>query len=106
MLDFVFFLLSLAVSFTKSSMYFNFVDYFFAGHEVTTIEEACKTARIFVTATGCTSILRGEHFEAMLEDTIICNIGHFDCEIDVDWLNKNCANKDLVQPQVSLIYQL
>ena len=87
-------------------MYFDYVDYFSTGHEVTTIEEACKTARIFVTATGCTSILRGEHFEAMLEDTIICNIGHFDCEIDVDWLNKNCASKDLVQPQVSLIYQL
>lgn len=70
------------------------------GHEVTTMEEAVKTARIFVTATGCASILRGEHFEAMLEDSIVCNIGHFDCEIDVDWLNKNCASKDLVQPQV------
>lgn len=70
------------------------------GYEVTTIEEALKTARIFVTATGCTSILRGEHFEQMLEDSIVCNIGHFDCEIDIDWLNNNCASKDLVQPQV------
>lgn len=70
------------------------------GHEVTTMEEAVKSARIFVTATGCTSILRAEHFENMLEDSIVCNIGHFDCEIDVDWLNNNCASKDLVQPQV------
>lgn len=70
------------------------------GYEVTTMEEAVKTARIFVTATGCTSILVGEHFEAMLEDSIVCNIGHFDCEIDIDWLNNNCASKDLVQPQV------
>ena len=73
------------------------------GYEVTTIEEALKTARIFVTATGCTSILRGEHFEQMLEDSIVCNIGHFDCEIDIDWLNNNCASKDLVQPQVNVL---
>lgn len=70
------------------------------GYEVTTMEEAVKTARIYVTTTGCTSIVRGEHFEEMLEDSIVCNIGHFDCEIDVDYLNKNAKSKDLVQPQV------
>jgi len=59
-----------------------------------------KTARIFVTTTGCTSILTGEHFTNMLEDSIVCNIGHFDCELDIAWLNENCASKDLVQPQV------
>ena len=59
-----------------------------------------KIARIYVTATGCTSIIRAEHFDAMLEDSIVCNIGHFDCEIDVDYLNNNCTDKDLVQPQV------
>ncbi|XP_067930455.1 adenosylhomocysteinase B-like [Watersipora subatra] len=70
------------------------------GYEVTTMEEAVKSARIFVTSTGCTSILRAEHFSEMLEDSIVCNIGHFDCEIDIEWLNNNCASKDLVQPQV------
>ncbi|KAF6034321.1 AHCY [Bugula neritina] len=70
------------------------------GYEVTTMEEAVKTARIYVTTTGCTSIVRGEHFEEMLDDSIVCNIGHFDCEIDVDYLNKNAKSKDLVQPQV------
>lgn len=67
---------------------------------MTTMEEAVKTARIYVTSTGCSGILRAEHFNAMLEDSIVCNIGHFDCEIDVDWLNKNCVDKSVVQPQV------
>ena len=70
------------------------------GYEVTTIDEACKYARIFVTTTGCKDIIKGEHFEQMPEDAIVCNIGHFDCEIDVAWLNANCASKDTVKPQV------
>jgi len=70
------------------------------GYEVSTIEESLKEARIFVTSTGCKGILRPEHFTAMLEDTIVCNIGHFDCEIDVAWLNDNCAKKEQIQPQV------
>jgi len=70
------------------------------GYEVSTIEESLKEARIFVTSTGCKGILRPEHFTAMLEDTIVCNIGHFDCEIDVAWLNANCAKKEEIQPQV------
>jgi len=70
------------------------------GYEVSTIEDSLKEARIFVTSTGCKGILRPEHFEAMLEDTIVCNIGHFDCEIDVAWLNTNCAKKEQIQPQV------
>merc|ERR1712141_947728 len=44
--------------------------------------------------------IRPEHFEGMLEDTIVCNIGHFDCEIDVAYLNANCAKKEEVKPQV------
>jgi adenosylhomocysteinase len=70
------------------------------GYEVTTVEEAVKEARIFVTATGCKSIIRGEHFLAMLDDAIVCNIGHFDCEIDVKWLNENSVSKDTIKPQV------
>jgi len=67
---------------------------------VTTIENAVKVARIFVTATGCKNIIMGEHFEQMLDDSIVCNIGHFDCEVDVKWLNENSQTKDTVKPQV------
>ncbi|KAG0657362.1 S-adenosyl-L-homocysteine hydrolase [Rhodotorula mucilaginosa] len=49
-----------------------------AGFEVTTMEEAASEGRVFVTTTGCRDIIRGEHFEAMPEDAIVCNIGHFD----------------------------
>lgn len=69
------------------------------GYEVTTMDEACKEAMVFVTATGCKSILRPHHFEQMADDAIVCNIGHFDCEIDVPWLNAN-AKKDTIKPQV------
>merc|ERR1719297_509932 len=53
------------------------------GYEVSTIDDTLSEARIYVTATGCMGILRPHHFEQMLEDTIVCNIGHFDCEIDI-----------------------
>lgn len=70
------------------------------GFEVTTMDEACKEGRIFVTSTGCSGIIDGKHFEQMQEDAIICNIGHFDCELDVKWLNDNCTEKDTIKPQV------
>jgi len=70
-----------------------------AGYEVTTMNEACSKARILVTTTGCSGIIGGDHFKQMAEDTIVCNIGHFDCEIDVQWLNDNCT-KETVKPQV------
>jgi adenosylhomocysteinase len=70
------------------------------GYEVTTVAEAAKEARIYVTATGCKDIISGQHFMQMLDDSIVCNIGHFDCEIDVKWLNENCASKDTIKPQV------
>ncbi|KAM9365235.1 adenosylhomocysteinase [Pholidichthys leucotaenia] len=69
------------------------------GYEVTTMDEACKEGNIFVTTTGCEDIIMGHHFEQMKDDAIVCNIGHFDCEIDVSWLNKN-AEKVNVKPQV------
>merc|ERR1712212_867754 len=69
------------------------------GYEVTTMDEAAKEARIFVTTTGCSGIIEGRLFEMMLEDSIVCNIGHFDCEIDAAWLDAN-AVKDNVKPQV------
>ncbi|KAH8018396.1 hypothetical protein HPB51_005697 [Rhipicephalus microplus] len=70
------------------------------GYEVTTMEDAASKASIFVTATGCRDIVRGEHFEKMRNDAIVCNIGHFDIEIDVKWLEKNAAEKVEIKPQV------
>lgn len=70
------------------------------GYEVSTIEDCLRRARIFVTATGCKSIIEGEQFEQMLEDTIVCNIGHFDCELDIKWLNENSVKKEQIKPQV------
>lgn len=70
------------------------------GYEVTTLEAALPEARIYVTTTGCKDIIRGEHFSNMLEDSVVCNIGHFDCEINIKWLNDNCQSKDQIKPQV------
>uniref|UniRef100_A0A4W4GUE0 adenosylhomocysteinase n=1 Tax=Electrophorus electricus TaxID=8005 RepID=A0A4W4GUE0_ELEEL len=53
------------------------------GYEVTTMDEASKEGNIFVTTTGCEDIILGRHFEQMKDDAIVCNIGHFDCEIDM-----------------------
>jgi len=71
------------------------------GYQVTTMEEGIKAgASIFVTTTGCRDILTGDHFNAMRDDSIVCNIGHFDIEIDVAWLEKNCSEKVNIKPQV------
>lgn len=56
------------------------------GFEVTTMDQACKEGRLFVTTTGNKDIILGEHLEQMPNDAIVCNIGHFDTEIDVAWL--------------------
>ncbi|CAL8351811.1 adenosylhomocysteinase [Gadus morhua] len=70
------------------------------GYEVTTMDEASKEANIFVTTTGCEDIILSHHFENMKDDSIVCNIGHFDCEIDMAWLNANAAKKINIKPQV------
>jgi len=70
------------------------------GYEVTTMDLAASEAQIFVTTTGCKGIITPEHFEQMKEDSIVCNIGHFDCEIDTAWLNANAAEKMNIKPQV------
>jgi adenosylhomocysteinase len=57
------------------------------GFEVTTMEQAVSEAHLFVTATGNRDVIRGEHMLKMRNDAIICNIGHFDLEIDMAWLN-------------------
>jgi adenosylhomocysteinase len=71
------------------------------GYQVTTMEEAAPQADIIVTATGCSGIVRAEHLKAMKDQAILCNIGHFDCEIDVAWLEKNPEIKEVnIKPQV------
>lgn len=70
------------------------------GYEVTTMDEASKEASIFVTTTGCKDIITENHFVNMKDDSIVCNIGHFDCEIQVNWLEKNAKSKVNIKPQV------
>ena len=71
------------------------------GYEVTTMEDALKEADIFVTATGCTDIITKNHFQNMKDGAIVCNIGHFDIEIDMAWLNANSKITE-VKPQVDI----
>lgn len=71
-----------------------------AGYQVITMDDAASQGQIFVTTTGCRDILVGKHFEAMREDAIVCNIGHFDIEIDVAWLKSNAVDKVSIKPQV------
>lgn len=70
------------------------------GYEVNTMDEVCREASIFVTATGCRDIIAGRHFEQMRNDAVVCNIGHFDVEIDIKWINENAVEKVNVKPQV------
>ncbi|MDE3183427.1 MAG: adenosylhomocysteinase [Bacteroidota bacterium] len=71
------------------------------GYEVKKMIDAVKEADIIVTASGCRDLITGEHFKVMKDKAIVCNIGHFDIEIDIAWLNKNYGNtKDTIKPQV------
>jgi adenosylhomocysteinase len=71
------------------------------GYEVKRLETVIGVADIVITTTGNKDIVRAEHFEALKDKTIVCNIGHFDNEIDMAWLNKNHgATKVEIKPQV------
>lgn len=71
------------------------------GYEVKKMDDAVKEADIIVTATGNKDIIRDRHFKAMKHNAIVCNIGHFDNEIDMAWLNANYGkSKDVIKPQV------
>ena len=70
------------------------------GLEVTTMDKAVERGMIFVTTTGCSGIITPEHVLKMKDDAIVCNIGHFDCEIDVEWIKKNAKNVVNCRPQV------
>jgi adenosylhomocysteinase len=73
------------------------------GFEVKKMINAVKEADIVVTASGCRDLITGEHFKLMKDKTIVCNIGHFDIEIDVAWLNENYGHtKDTIKPQVDI----
>lgn len=71
------------------------------GFQVTTMDKVASEADIFVTATGCCDILTKEHFEKMKMGAIVCNIGHFDIEIDMAWLNANSEARE-IKPQVDI----
>ncbi len=71
------------------------------GFEVVTMDDAASMADIFVTATGCCDIITEKHFKAMKNNAIVCNIGHFDIEIDMAWLNRNSKMRE-VKPQVDI----
>jgi len=73
------------------------------GYEVKRMENAIPRADIVITTTGNCDIVREEHFRALRDKAIVCNIGHFDDEIDMAWLNKNYGHtKDTVKPQVDI----
>ena len=73
------------------------------GFEVKKMDNAVSEADIVVTATGNKDIIQGKHFELMKDKTIVCNIGHFDNEIDVAWLDNNHGNsKTTIKPQVDM----
>jgi adenosylhomocysteinase len=71
------------------------------GYEVVTMEKAAPLADIVVTATGCCDVVRGEHMKVMKNEAILCNIGHFDSEIDMAWLETQPSIKEEnIKPQV------
>ncbi len=73
------------------------------GFEVKKMIDAVKEADIIVTASGCRDLITADHFKLMKDKAIVCNIGHFDIEIDMAWLNGNYGNtKNTIKPQVDL----
>ena len=71
------------------------------GYEVVTMEDAASRGDIFVTATGCCDIICGKHMEQMKNETIICNIGHFDSEIEMSYLEESAeCVREIIKPQV------
>ena len=71
------------------------------GFEVVTMEQAAPVADIFVTATGCCDVVNSEHMKVMKHEAIVCNIGHFDSEIQISWLENNPEiREENIKPQV------
>ncbi|MEE3145306.1 MAG: adenosylhomocysteinase, partial [Bacteroidota bacterium] len=73
------------------------------GYEVKKLDTVVSNADIVITATGNKNIINKTHFQKMKDKTVVCNIGHFDNEIDMDWLNTNYGHsKEEIKPQVDL----
>ena len=73
------------------------------GYEVKKMKDAVQEANIVVTATGCKNVVGAEHFKLMKDKTIVCNIGHFDNELDMAWLNERSGSKkENIKPQVDM----
>ncbi len=73
------------------------------GFEVKKMDDAVKEADIVVTASGCRDLITEKHFRSLKDKAIVCNIGHFDIEIDMAWINNNYGHtKDTIKPQVDL----
>jgi adenosylhomocysteinase len=71
------------------------------GYQVLTMDEAAPQGEIFVTATGCVDVIAHRHMQAMKNEAIVCNIGHFDSEIEIAWLENNPEiKKENIKPQV------
>ena len=71
------------------------------GYQVLTMAEAAPQGDVFVTTTGCCDVIRGEHLAVMKDEAIVCNIGHFDSEIQIAWLENNPDVKEVnIKPQV------
>ena len=71
------------------------------GYQIVTMEDAAPIGDIFVTATGCDGVINGRHLEVMKDTAIVCNIGHFDTEIDVKWLETTKGvTEENIKPQV------
>ena len=70
------------------------------GFEVVTMEDACKEGNLFVTTTGNKDIILGDHIKHMPNDAILCNIGHFDTEIDVAWLEQQVADGTVTKDEI------
>jgi adenosylhomocysteinase len=75
------------------------------GYEVTTMDKAASMGDIFVTATGCCDVVRGSHMEVMKDKAILCNIGHFDSEVEMSWLENHPEIKEeSIKPQVDMFH--
>ncbi len=73
------------------------------GYQVMKMDNAAKIADIVITATGNTGIIKDRHFKSLKDKAIVCNIGHFDNEIDMAWLNENYGHsRDEIKPQVDM----
>ena len=74
------------------------------GYTVMTMDEAAKLGDVFVTTTGCVDVITEKHMKQMKHNAIVCNIGHFDIEIDVAWMEKNKVREENVKPQVDRFF--